>query len=579
MKPDMADTRAAIDTRLQMRQRIPMRDGIDLSASIYLPSRMGGAVPAIVTMTPYTAQTSHQEGTYFASKGYAVVVVDVRGRGNSEGTFSPNVGEGLDGHDIIEWVGRQSFCNGKVGMWGGSYSGFCQWVTAAQLPSNLETIIPVASPWIGIDFPIRGNIAMSYIGQYLAFVDGRTVQNQLFWDQEGYWNARFCEWFESGRPFSDLLQIIGVEDATFRRWLEHDRLDSFWTGYNPSPAEYDKIDLPILSITGQCDGDLPGTLAHYQAHQSARQGMSSAPHHLLIGPWDHAGTRYPQAQFSGISAGAASLLDLRKLNLEWYDWVMRGGSRPSFLDQRIQYYVFGADEWRGANSLDAVLCTSTDYRLGAPSNPCDVFHSGYLEPVDDDRSSLPFSHYRYDPRDVSHAEWELSVDPNSRAEQRMHHVKHGKQLYFHTAPFKHDVEMRGHAALTAYISIDQPDTDFHFSLHEIDIDGAATLICSDVFRARFRDSLSTPVMTEPLQTYRYEMRSLFFTARKVAKGHRLRLVFGPVNSIFWEKNHNSGKRVSSETINDARTVEVRLHHGRDCCSVLHLPILPAASAA
>src|SRR5207249_1364230 len=104
--------------------KVPLRDGVKLNATIYRPAGVSRAIPAIVTITPYTADTYHDRAMYFARHGYVFLSIDCRGRGNSEGQFKPFVNEGKDGFDIVEWVAKQKWCNGNVGMWGGSYAGF-----------------------------------------------------------------------------------------------------------------------------------------------------------------------------------------------------------------------------------------------------------------------------------------------------------------------------------------------------------------------------------------------------------------------------------------------------------------------
>src|SRR5215813_6950921 len=109
---------------------IPMRDGIHLAATLYTPRGQKEPAPCVFTLTPYIAQTYHERGMYFAAHGYVFAAVDVRGRGNSEGEFTPLLQEARDGHDVVEWLAQQGYCNGKVTMWGGSYAGYDQWATA-----------------------------------------------------------------------------------------------------------------------------------------------------------------------------------------------------------------------------------------------------------------------------------------------------------------------------------------------------------------------------------------------------------------------------------------------------------------
>src|SRR5688500_18693793 len=157
---------------MQWGVKIPLRDGVQLDATLYLPKNHSAPAPAIFTLTPYIAQTYHDQAVYFATQGYAFLTVDVRGRGNSEGEFRPFIHEGRDGFDIVEWLAQQPYCNGKVTMWGGSYAGYDQWVTAKEFPPHLATIVPVASPYAGIDFPMRANISSPYLMQWLTFTSG-----------------------------------------------------------------------------------------------------------------------------------------------------------------------------------------------------------------------------------------------------------------------------------------------------------------------------------------------------------------------------------------------------------------------
>ncbi len=101
--------------------KIPMRDGVQLNATVYKPKDMREPLPVIFDLTPYISDASHNRGAYyFAQNGYVSVMVDIRGRGNSGGEFDPRVNESRDGYDVVEWLARQPWSNGKVAMYGGS---------------------------------------------------------------------------------------------------------------------------------------------------------------------------------------------------------------------------------------------------------------------------------------------------------------------------------------------------------------------------------------------------------------------------------------------------------------------------
>jgi len=554
---------------MQWGVRIPLRNGIQLNATLYLPRDHVSRTPVIFTMTPYIGQTYHDRGMYFAAHGYPFLIVDVRGRGNSEGLFEPYLNDWKDGHDIVEWLAHQPYCDGQVAMWGGSYGGLDQWAVAAQRPTQLATIVPVASPFYGVDFPMRANIWSPYVMQWLTLITGRASQDKIFSDAQ-FWSDGFCRWFESGVPFKELDTFLGNPSAVFQEWITHLRQDAYWEKYNPTAEQYAKLSIPVLTITGIYDADQLGALTHYREHLKHSSATARFRHYLVIGPWDHAGTRTPMAEFLGLRVGPDSLVDLPKLHLQWYDWTMQRGSKPEFLQKNVAYYVMGAERWRYADTLDAITARAEVLYLHSSTNPTDVFKSGSLtrEPP---LQSEP-DQYIYDPRDVSLAKLEGTVNPESRVDHRMIYASIGRQLIYHSAPFEKHIEISGFFKLSVWLSIDQPDTDFRVSVYEIATDGSAIELTSDCLRARYRENLHEEHIINTRVPLRYDFNRFMFVSRLVKKHHRLRLVIGPINSIYFQKNYNAGGVVSEESIKDARTVTVRLFHDAICLSALYVPL-------
>src|SRR5205823_1130272 len=137
LTPTPSPAQPPADYDLRWGVKIPLRDKVELNATLYLPKTPDGSppkTPVIFTLTPYISDTYHERGAYFASHGYVFALVDVRGRGNSGGEFEPFTNEPRDGHNVVEWLAKQPFCDGKVAMWGGSYAGFDQWATAKEFP-------------------------------------------------------------------------------------------------------------------------------------------------------------------------------------------------------------------------------------------------------------------------------------------------------------------------------------------------------------------------------------------------------------------------------------------------------------
>jgi putative CocE/NonD family hydrolase len=549
--------------------KIPMRDGIHLNATFYVPVDHPVPSPTVFMMTPYVTQYHHDRGVYFSSNGLPFLIVDVRGRGASGGTFKPISDVAEDGTDVTAWLTRQPYCNGKIAMYGGSYSGYAQWAVAKMPTAGLSAIVPVASPFRGVDSPMRNNIFPSYVVRWLTLISGSTSQERIFADT-AFWSAQFRRWYESGKSFSELDVSVGEEFPSFREWLSHPEADAYWDSFNPTPPEYAHITIPVLTITGMCDADQPGALAHHALHiQNASQEARSR-HYLVIGPWDHAGTASPKLEFCGITAAGNSLVDLLKLHLEWYRWTLQGGAKPEFLKKQVAYYVLGADEWRYADSVTAITSHYLDLFPQSVVNPIDLFHSGLL--ADSPLASSYPDQYVYDPADISMADLESTIDPENRSDQRLLSAASGRALFYHGRPFDRAVDVCGFFRFSVWLEIDQPDTDFRVGVYDVGLDGRAILLTSDWLRARYRESFRVQKLITAKAPLRYEFERFPFVSYRVNKGHRLRLVIGPINSIYFEKNHNSGGVVARESLGDSRPVTVKLHHDASHPSVLHVPI-------
>lgn len=570
---------APAEVQFQWGVKIPLRDGIALNASVYRPLAQKDPLPCVFTLTPYISGSYHDRAMYFAANGYVFATIDVRGRGNSDGQFTPLLQEAKDGHDLVEWLARQPYCNGKVTMWGGSYAGYNQWATAKEFPSALATIVPVASPKPGIDFPMRSNMFYSYDMTWLTLVSGRASQEMIFGDEK-FWAMLFRRWYTSHAPFDTLDQVVGNPSPMFQTWLAHPALDAYWDSFSPTPAQYARIDLPILSVTGQYDGDQPGALAFYKEHMLYAGAAAREKHFLVIGPWDHGGTRTPRAEFGGLKFGPASVLDMNALHKAWYDWTLKDGRKPDFLKDRVAFYMAGEEAWRYAPSLESVTAHTQIWHLdSSDSHANDVFDSGALLDRRPGRGGKPDS-YVYDPLDTaSLAVEDLPDAAGGWVDQRATLLASGKHLVYHSSPLPQDLDIAGFFRFTAYIELDQVDTDFAVGIYEIKPDGTSIVISGDQKRARYRKDLRNAEPVPPNKIERYDFASFDFTARRLGKGSRLRLVFGPVNSMYAEKNYNSGGVVSAESGANAKSVRVTLHHDARYPSSLTIPIAAKSSVA
>jgi putative CocE/NonD family hydrolase len=550
--------------------KIPMRDGISLNATVFRPKAQTDPLPVIFTLTPYIGDSYIDRAMYFARHGYLYALVDVRGRGNSGGTFAPFENDAKDGYDIVEWFAKQSWCDGKLAMWGGSYAGFDLWATLKEFPPHLATVVPAAAAHAGVDFPYDSNVAPLYLMQWLSFTSGVTSNARLF-GEDSYWEPKWREVYRQHLPFKSLDVLVGNPSPMFQKWLAHPIPDAYLDALAPTADDYRKIRIPILTITGSYDGDQAGAMTYYRRHMQYGNGDAKAQHYLVIGPWDHAGTRTPNREVGGLKFGEASMVDLNQLHLEWYDWTMKNGRRPRFLEKRVMYYVMGEDKWKAADTLEAAANDTLKLALDSDGTAGDVFHAGVLAAAA--REGAPPDTFVYDPLDTRPGDAELFNDSASLTSQRDAMRLFGEGVVYHSLPFDRAIEATGYVKLGVWLAMDVPDTDLQASVYEIGADGSSVLLTQALMRARYRHSLRKPEGVPPNTPELYEFGNFMWFSRRLQKGSRIRLVFKCVNSIQIEKNYNSGGDVASETAKEARTAHVTLLHDTEHSSVLEIPVV------
>ena len=574
--------------------KIPMRDKVELNATLYLPKTPDGSpprTPVIFTLTPYISDTYHARGAYFASHGYRFALVDVRGRGNSGGEFEPFANEPRDGHDVVEWLAKQPFCDGKVAMWGGSYAGFDQWATAKEFPPHLATIVPAAAAHPGLDYPSYNNIGMTYDVQWFTLTSGHTAQDNLFGDQK-FWRTKFLDAYKKHIPFKSLDLFVGNPLVNFQRILKHPTADAYYDAMLPTREQFQKIALPILTITGQYDGDEMGALTYYRDHFANASPETRAKHFLIIGPWDHAGTRTPTDEVGGVKFGPGALVDLNDLHRQWYDWTMKARPKPAFLKNQVAYYLLapgnsGANgEWKYADNFETLTANPKTFYLDSNDGDANgVFRSGALvDATPTSRSgvqrgggtaSTGTDAFVYDPMDLGRGENVEGTDPKEKtaALDQTFALSIGKDgLVYHTEPLANETPFVGCPALTLWVSIDTPDVDLECDLYEIQPDGTSIALWSDIRRLRYRESLREAKLVKAGEIVRYDFTPRTFVARRLMKGSRLRLIVTAVNSILWQKNYCSGGVVAEETAKDAQTCNVQIYHHAEHPSVIQLPL-------
>ncbi|HET7787492.1 MAG TPA: CocE/NonD family hydrolase [Myxococcales bacterium] len=304
-----------------------------------------------------------------ASHGYAAVVALVRGKGCGEGQPVPYATNPDDAVAAIDWIARQPWSDGRVGMFGGSYSGGAAWAAAKRMPKALKTIAVGAPVGPGIDVPMENGIFWNFVYPWPFFTtDGKWLDNAIYNDRER-WQRLDREYYLSGRRYRDLPAIDGKPNPVFESWIAHPEYDSFWQAMIPWREEFARIDIPILQTAGYYSGG-PGAATYYfEQHYRYRP---AARHYLVVGPWDHGEAQHGtlrlngrhEEEIDGYPLDPAARIDLEELRYQWFDHVFKGKPRPALIADRVNYEVTGANRWKHAPSLKAMARSSLRLKLG-----------------------------------------------------------------------------------------------------------------------------------------------------------------------------------------------------------------------
>jgi putative CocE/NonD family hydrolase len=199
----------------------------------------------------------------------------------------------------------------------------------------------------------------------------------------------------------------------------------------------------------------------------------------------------------------------------------------------------------------------------------DVFQSGTLSNAKP--AQEPPDKYTYDPLDVRPAALEKEKIDDYLTDQKAALNLFGNGLVYHSDPLPQETEVTGYFKFTAWIKLNVPDTDFQVQVYEIQAGGKSILLTDDRLRARYKDGVRQDKLIKPGDINCFEFKAFSFTSRALQKGSRLRVLFRCPNSIFMEKNYNSGGAVEAETAKDGRAAEVTVFHDQGHPSCLEVP--------
>src|SRR3954451_20676649 len=361
---------------IRFNVRIPLRGGITLSADLTFPTEL--PAPAVVIRTPYgkSGEMQGKRAKMLAAGGYVAVLVDVRGRGDSDGTFQPYRNDGPDGADVIEWAAAQDWCTGGVATYGGSYGGRIQFLAALQQPPSLKAMVAMVTPSDPFVETPTGVPGLMHANWY-RLVSGRTLQ---FRDD--------LDWMEvyRHRPIATMDEAAGFVSASWREECRHPTLDEWW-----EPVRYqhriDEIDVPTLHISGWYDDEEIGTPLNFAAMVAAgRDGQR-----LLMGPWGHAVNT--TRTLGDIDFGPSALIDLDAAVLAFLDEHLRGESQGPFAAP-VRMFVMGVNEWRDADAWPPPDVTPLELYLSSGGRANSLHGDGRLQadPAAPDEAGDPLAH-------------------------------------------------------------------------------------------------------------------------------------------------------------------------------------------
>ena len=552
-----------------------MRDGTILRADVFRP-KAEGKFSVLLERTPYDKRQSAGFGLKAATRGYVVIIQDVRGRYSSDGEWYPFKNESNDGYDTIEWAAALPYSNGKIGMFGGSYVGATQMLAAITHPPHLAGICPVVTASNYHDgWTYQGGAFEQWFNE--SWTSG-LAQDTLNRAVERNTNALHGVWALplTSYPVFEVPGSSQQADLTrtlapyFFDWLAHPNYDEYWKRWSIE-EHYSDINIPVLTIAAWYDIFLGGSLRNYvgiKAHGGSETARKAQ--RLIVTIGGHAGSG---RKIGDVDFGPAAEQDEEdSVVLLWYDYLFKNANNEFSNGKPVKIFVMGANHWRDEEDWPLPRARETKYFLHSSGKANSIRGDGSLS-VTAPRSESS-DHYVYDPVDPAPTiGGPLCCDSK--------HLKPGPRdqrplearddvLVYSTPPLAQDLEVTGPVRLDLYASSSAVDTDFTAKLVDVAPDGFAQNLTEGIVRARYRDSQEQPTFLNPGQTYKLGI-DVWATSNVFRKGHRLRLELSSSNFPRFDRNLNTGE--DSATARKPVSASNTIYHDAEHPSALVLPVV------
>jgi putative CocE/NonD family hydrolase len=483
-----------------------------------------------------------------AAHGYAGVVGLTRGKGCSPGTPVPYVGDGADADVLINWISAQPWSDGRVGIYGGSYSGGTAWAAAKRLPKALKAIMVGAPVAPGIDVPMEGNVIWSFVYPWPFYTTDNKWLDDATYNDSARWERLNHEWYVSGRPYRDLENIDGTPNPIFDAWMAHPTYDAYWQRAIPYQDEFARINIPVLQTAGYYAGGAGAAVYYMSQHY---QYNPHAEHYLVIGPYDHFGAqrgtfsllRPPTTSMAGYQLDPDAQIDLYvDLRFKWFDYVLRGGVKPDILRDKVNYQVTGANTWKHASSLSAMSARTLKFYLSsAQSNG--AYRLDRAKPQRDTASIA----LRVNLADRSDADTtalgggllDTAVDISNGIE-------------FISDSLTEPLELSGLFSGRLDFVTNKKDFDFQVTLYELTPKGQYFLLATYWSRAsHVGDSATRRLLTSGTRQ-RLDFKSIRLMSHQLQPRSKIVAVLQVIKNSGQQINYGTGKDVSDESIVDAK---------------------------
>jgi len=564
------------ETIHEKNHEIIMRDGTILRGNLTRPD-VEGQFPVIIERTPYNKEGGSENSIgspeFFAQRGYAVIVQDVRGRFASEGEFYPfrddGAGVNRDGYDTVEWAAAQPWSDGKVGMIGGSYSGATQYRNALSRPPHLRALFVRESSsdylreWVYRDGAFELGFSLAWAHHVTHTNLEHLAEGEEYERHKGILDKvkdEMDDWY-ARLPLYPCPFLEGLSDW-HNIWLDHPEDGPYWWQFNIEKG-HDQIETPIYHLGGWFDIFQAGTLKHYTGlKKRGRTAEARKSQKLILGPWVHGPSNIDKQVAGEFDFGDDAAVNFNELRLPWFDYWLKGVDTGIMEDAPVRIFVMGRNVWRDEQDWPLPDTCYTNYYLRAgQSGSINSLNDGNLSTVAPMGSENPDS-FRYDPDDPvpTRGGNTLSI-PGGVYDQR---EVDERCLTFTSAPLDEELEVTGPVKAVLYGMSSALDTDWVVRLEDIHPDGYSRNVCDGILRARYRDSFQHPELLDPGKIYRFEV-DLWATSNAFLPGHRIRVVV--TSSCFprFDRNLNTGGPLNKEAagqvaINTVMHDEFRASH-------------------